>query len=147
MHGFEKNRRKRFWDGTIDLAVTSYQHSHIESQVSPVDSGATGGDVMENQRSSVYLCGVLGILVVLALLAKLNSSNDPESNWLQDVLPSNDSTTSIEFNRRSDSTRQQSSLRIRDQRLAQLNNQIDRKIEELRVVMLELSKKTFKTTP
>lgn len=98
---------------------------------------------MENQRSSVYLYGVLGILVLLALYVKLSPSNDPESNWLQNVLPSEDSTTRLEFNRRTNSSLQQSALRIRDQQIAQLRNQIDQKNENLSNAMQELNKKTL----
>ncbi|MCH7687334.1 MAG: HEAT repeat domain-containing protein [Planctomycetes bacterium] len=98
---------------------------------------------METQRSSVLLYGVLGILVVSALYVRLSPSNDPESNWLQNVLPSEDSTTSLEFNRRSDSSLQQSALRIRDQQIAQLRNQIDQKNEDLSNAMQELNKKTL----
>jgi prefoldin subunit 5 len=96
---------------------------------------------METQRSSVLLYGALGILVVFALFVRLSSSNDPETNWLPDILPTKNSTTSIEFKRRSDSSLQRSALRIRDQQIAQLNRQIDRKNEEFRSTMLALSKK------
>ncbi|MCH7988411.1 MAG: HEAT repeat domain-containing protein [Planctomycetes bacterium] len=96
---------------------------------------------MENQRSSVYLYGALGILVLLALFARLSSSNDPESSWLQNVLPSEDSTTSFEFQRNSDTSRQRSALTIRDQQIARLNNQIDQKNDDLRDVRQEFNKK------
>ena len=96
---------------------------------------------METQRSSVFLYGALGILVVLALFARLSSSSDPESNWLQDVLPSDESTTSLEFKRNSDSSRQQSTLTIRNQQIAQLKDQLSQNNEELRSALRELSKK------
>ena len=98
---------------------------------------------METQRSSVLLYGVLGILVLLALFVKLGSSNNPKSNLFQNILSSEDSTTSLEFNRRSDSSRQQSALRIRDQQLAQLNNRIDQINDDLGSAMQELNKKTL----
>ena len=98
---------------------------------------------METQRSSVYLYGGLGVLVALALYVRLSSSSDPESNLLQGLLPSENSTTSLEFNRRSDSTLQQSVLRSRDQQIAQLRNQIDQKNEDLSNAMQELNKKAL----
>jgi prefoldin subunit 5 len=147
MQRFENSWMKRFRDGTIRTAFDYCQRSYFESPVSPEDYGSfesTRGNVMETQRSSsVYLYGALGILVLLVLYVKLNPSDDPESNWLQDILPSEDSTTSLEFNRRTNPSLQQSVLRVRDQKIAQLKDQIDQENDNFRNAMQDLNKKTL----